>query len=135
MTELEQRIAALRVGREFAAYERVRREVLRLLALDDADMPGDGAPSEYWREELAGFEYLFDASPLLIEKLRHHSYHVTGLKVYDYRSHKVAAKARFVEKLGRSSRPPASASCSSPSPRCSEASATRSAASCSTSTR
>ena len=99
MTELEQRIAALRVGREFAAYERVRREVLRLLALDDADMPGDGAPSEYWREELAGFEYLFDASPLLIEKLRHHSYHVTGLKVYDYRSHKVAAKARFVEKL------------------------------------
>ena len=43
------------------------------LAASDAD-----APSSYWQEELANFEYMLDASPLIIEKLRHHTHHITG---------------------------------------------------------
>jgi hypothetical protein len=56
-------------------------------------------PSAYWREELAGFEYMLDASPLLIDKLRHHTFHVTGLKIYDYRSGKDEMGVRLAEKL------------------------------------
>ena len=60
-----------------------------------------GRPSRahYWQEELAGFEYMLDASPLIIEKLRHHTYHATGLKVYDYRTHKDKARALLARKL------------------------------------
>ena len=35
--------------------------------------------------------------PLVVEKLRHHTYHLTGLRVYDYRTHKDQAKAAFAE--------------------------------------
>ena len=56
-------------------------------------------PSEYWKEELSNFDYMLDASPLIISKLRHHCYHLTGLRVYDYRSNKEKAKMLFEEKL------------------------------------
>jgi hypothetical protein len=42
---------------------------------------------------------MLDASPLIIAKLRQHCHHVTGIRVYDYRSGKDDAYARFVEKL------------------------------------
>jgi glycosyltransferase involved in cell wall biosynthesis len=56
-------------------------------------------PSAYWEEELSTFEYMLDATPLVIEKLRHHTHCLTGLRAYDYRSHKARAKTRFAEKL------------------------------------
>ena len=68
---------------EYAAYSRVREAVLSLKA---TDRPASEIvePSDYWQEELANFEYMLEASPLLISKLRHHCYHVTGLKAYEY---------------------------------------------------
>jgi hypothetical protein len=42
--------------------------------------------SAYWREELTNIDYLLDASPLVVNKLRHHCYHITGVRPYDYRS-------------------------------------------------
>jgi hypothetical protein len=42
---------------------------------------------------------MLDASPLVIEKLRHHTYHVTGLRVYDYRTHRDKAREQFAQKL------------------------------------
>src|SRR3954452_22428254 len=42
---------------------------------------------------------MLDASPLIVDKLRHHCYHVTGLKVYDYRSHKDDAQRKLQDKL------------------------------------
>jgi len=56
-------------------------------------------PSDYWREELAGFEYMLDASPLVVEKLRHHTYHLTGLRTYDYRTHAAKARQMVEDKL------------------------------------
>ena len=41
--------------------------------------------SNYWLEELADL-IMFDASPLIIEKLREHCYHLTGIHLY-LRSH------------------------------------------------
>ena len=56
-----------------------------------------GRASNYWLEELQETEYLFDASPLVIERLRHHSHLVTGVRPYDYRTGK--DPKQFAEKL------------------------------------
>src|SRR4030095_3293943 len=56
-------------------------------------------PSAYWEEELSTFEYMLDASPLVIEKLRYHTHWVTGLRAYEYRSQRSRAKTKFEEKL------------------------------------
>jgi hypothetical protein len=97
---LRQRLETLAAESPYQTYLDVRR---RVLALRDAAYgeDGDGRPSAYWREELSGFEYMFDASPLIIDKLRHHCYHVTGLRVYDYRSGKDKAQQRLRAKLDR----------------------------------
>lgn len=90
-------IEGLRESPEYVAYRRVLTRVFELRDLE-ADGPA-GRPSEYWREELANFDYMLDASPLIIRKLRHHTFHVTGLRLYDYRTHKDEAKRRFAAKL------------------------------------
>jgi hypothetical protein len=66
--------------------------------MDDASEYGASA---YWKEELAGFDYMFDASPLLIAKLREHTYHLTGLRSYEYREHHTDQASRFASKLRR----------------------------------
>lgn len=91
-----ERIETLRGGDPYRAYLHVREEVLRMLS-DQRE--ATVRPSAYWREELSGFEYMLDASPLVIEKLRHHTYHVTGLRVYDYRSGQDKRRAALARKL------------------------------------
>jgi putative sugar O-methyltransferase len=71
---------------EYAAYLEMRDYVLRQLESEGA-LAGNARPSTYWQEELSGFDYMLDASPLIVRKLRHQCYHLTGLKVYDYRTH------------------------------------------------
>jgi len=94
-TALEQHLSELRESREFRGYEQVRDWVLRIR---------DGgrersAPSDYWREELENFQYMLDASPLIIDKLRHHCLHITGIRPYDYRSNKDERRRQFAQKL------------------------------------
>ena len=93
---LEERLEALRQSAGFRNYQDVRARVLEMRERIAAE--GRGLPSAYWHEELSNFEYLLDASPLVIEKLRHHSHHITGLRVYEYRSDRVRAREKFVEK-------------------------------------
>ena len=94
---LEERIAALRAAPAFRNYTYTRDRVLEMRA-QVAAAP-EYRPSAYWQEELAAFEYMLDASPLVIEKLRQHTHWITGLRAYDYRSQKTRAKAKFEEKL------------------------------------
>ena len=96
VASLQQRIDALRATRGYASYLRARDEVLRMLA---HGRDGSAAPSEYWREELAGFDYLLDASPLIVERLREHSHHVTGVRPYEYRAGQPARRAALETKL------------------------------------
>lgn len=84
---LSERLAALRATEFFANYEWARENVLAMYARDSADGLL-GTASDYWEDELGGFDYLFDASPLMVAKLRHQTYHVTGIKPYDYRQGK-----------------------------------------------
>src|ERR687891_403960 len=69
----------------YSNYLRVRDEVTRLKRSSVAE--GNAAPSRYWADELSNIDYLADASPLVIRKLRHHAFHVTGIRPYDYREH------------------------------------------------
>lgn len=77
-------------------YLRARDAVSVMMA---QGMQGVYEPSRYWLEELEGFDYLFDASPRLVAKLREHCYHLTGLKSYEYRRHHAHRKQPFVDKL------------------------------------
>jgi hypothetical protein len=95
---LADRLEQLRDAAPFRVYEDVRREVLALKERERHVLPTDD-PSAYWREELENFDYMLDASPLIVSKLRHHTFHVTGLRVYDYRTHKDEAKRRLGDKL------------------------------------
>jgi hypothetical protein len=94
---LQERVSALAAGAAFRNYEYARDRVLEMRALV-ASAP-EYRPSAYWEEELSTFEYMLDASPLVIEKLRHHTHCLTGLRAYDYRSHKTRARTKFAEKL------------------------------------
>jgi hypothetical protein len=91
---LRERIEALAASAGYQAYRTARDAVLQMQSA-----AAGARPSGYWLEELAGFEYMLDASPLLVDKLRHHTYHVTGLKSYDYRTGKDEMGARLAEKL------------------------------------
>jgi len=68
----------------YAAYRRVRDEVLRMKGAHDVE-GREAAPSRYWADELEHIDYLIEASPLVIRKLRHHAFHITGVRPYDYR--------------------------------------------------
>ena len=90
---LKERVSALADGAAFKNYEVARDRVLDMR--EQVRAAPEYRPSAYWEEELSTFEYMLDATPLVIEKLRHHTHCLTGLRAYDYRSHKTRAKTRF----------------------------------------
>jgi putative sugar O-methyltransferase len=95
--ELSSRVAALRDSPAYSNYTRVRQEVLRML--DASRDASDDTPSAYWAHELRNFEYMLDASPLIIESLRQHTFHLTGVRTYEYRPGSDKARRRFEAKL------------------------------------
>src|SRR5438270_3743554 len=69
---------------------------------------GSDAPSEYWSDALGSIEYMLDASPLVVEKLRHHTDNVTGIVARSYRAHRDRDRVRHrlkLEALHRTGRP------------------------------
>jgi putative sugar O-methyltransferase len=94
---LAERIEALRGSAGFRNYQFARDRVLEMRALE-AQMP-EHVPSAYWREELSTFEYMLDAPPLVIDKLRHHTHCITGLRAYEYRSHRDRHARKMAQKL------------------------------------
>jgi putative sugar O-methyltransferase len=95
-----ERIEALRGERPYQNYLKVREAVLAMCALPPERVPAVARPSEYWAEELSRFLYMFDASPLIIEQLRHHTHHLTGIQVYTYRTGADRKEgAKYLEKI------------------------------------
>ena len=92
-----ERVAAMRESAAYRNYERVRDRVLDMRAGVEAS--GEYRPSMYWREELSRLEYMLDASPFIVDRLREHTFHVTGLRVYDYRSQRHRHREQLAEKL------------------------------------
>ena len=95
---LRRQLDTLRASPAYRNYVLVKDHVLRLKTLESTTAAGD-APSAYWREELDNIRYMLDASPLIVDQLRRHTQHVTGLRVHDYRSNRDGARARFADKL------------------------------------
>lgn len=87
----------LRAAPEFRAYLRARDAVLRMKRAGASD-PG-AVPSAYWTEELDNIDYMIDASPLIIRKLRHHAFHITNLRPYDYRTKGDSRREYFEARL------------------------------------
>src|SRR5215208_7290361 len=94
---LDARIAGLRTSPGFENYLYVRERVLEMRTQVDA--APDYKPSAYWKEELENFEYMLDASPLIIDKLRQHTFHVTGVRIHEYRSGRERQRERYADKL------------------------------------
>ncbi len=102
---------------EYQAYLRAREAVLQMKArspegLRHTDKLGQGFsdervgqdfslanPSLYWAEELENIDYMIDASPLIVRKLRHHAFHITGLRPYDYRDKGDGRREHFQARL------------------------------------
>ena len=100
---LAERLASLRATPAYANYLHVREQVLAMLS---AGARAAAAPSLYWQEELENLDYMFDASPLVVAKLRHHCHHLTGIRPYDYRSERddecdrLAARLSVLREMG-----------------------------------
>jgi hypothetical protein len=88
----------------FEAYKEVRRQVFAMRDREERAAGSLAAPGDYWREELEQFDYMLDAPPLVVAKLRRHCYHLTGLRPYDYRTHKsssrIAHRKKALEEAG-----------------------------------
>lgn len=67
----------------FQCYLRAREAVLAMKRA--GGHPFAASPSDYWAGELENIEYLVDATPLIVQKLRHHAFHITNVRPYDYR--------------------------------------------------
>lgn len=77
-------------------YQKARNTALNWLAEEKRH---GITPSEYYKEEMRGLEYMLEASPLIVKNLRHHCHHVTGVKEYEYRSHHRNRVPLFEKKL------------------------------------
>jgi putative sugar O-methyltransferase len=84
--------------RDFEVYLQAREAVLRMKGAPSVSVV-TAEPSAYWSEELENIDYLLDASPLITRKLRHHSFHITGIRPYDYRSKDDSRRELFAARL------------------------------------
>lgn len=56
-------------------------------------------PSAFWSGELENIEYMVDATPLIVQKLRHHAFHITNVRPYDYRDKGAGRREQFEARL------------------------------------
>ncbi|MEA3226268.1 MAG: hypothetical protein U9Q07_09985, partial [Planctomycetota bacterium] len=96
LQQIDSFLESERQSKAYEIYGRVRERVIDMLS---KGREGATIPSEYWKEEVKGFEYMLDASPLIINRLREHSYHLTGVHSYVYRGHHAHKKGAFAGKL------------------------------------
>jgi hypothetical protein len=87
----------LRASPEFQAYLRARDAVLRMKQGGGAASPI--SPSVYWSEELENIDYMIDATPLIVRKLRQHAFHITNVRPYDYRNKNDGRREFFEARL------------------------------------
>ncbi len=92
----EAKLEFLKQTDAFKNYLYIREWVMRVLE-EEKEIVDD--PSDYWQEEVDGFDYMLDASPFIINKMREHCYHLTGLRSYEYRQHHIHQAKQFEQKL------------------------------------
>lgn len=91
---------SIEAGKQSSSYRNylyIRKRVIRII--DEMQLHNNHLPSDYWEEELSGLDYMLDASPLIIRKLREHCHHITGIRAYEYRGHHSHRQNAFAQKL------------------------------------
>jgi glycosyltransferase involved in cell wall biosynthesis len=84
----------------YAVYERVRDAVRQIAGTPAAAAAAPvSTASDYWSEELENIDYMIEASPLIVRKLRHHAYHISNVRPYDYRVKHDAKRDNFEARL------------------------------------
>ena len=89
----------LKYSPEYLNYRHVLDRVRRMMASHSPNSVDIHNPSSLWREQFANFDYMVDASPLIIRKLRHHCYHFNGIHVVEYRTNLHSARQAYRKKL------------------------------------
>jgi len=84
---------------EFNAYLRAREAVLSIKRAAGAGGSASHGASAYWTEELENIDYLIEATPLIVRKLRHHAFHITNVRPYDYRTKPDGRREHFEARL------------------------------------
>ncbi len=93
---LNDKIKKIRESSIYKDYIEIRGDILKMLESPESV---NDSPSKYWMEEMEGFDYIFDASPLILNKLREHTFHITGIKSYEYRDHHAHQASAFEKKI------------------------------------
>jgi len=57
--------------------------------------------SDYWSEESSSIEYMLNATPEIISRIRDHTHWLTGVRSYDYKKHHQHREELFVSKYRR----------------------------------
>ncbi len=86
----------IRAEAGFQAYLTVRDAVLQMQEHARAASPDASA---YWTEELDIIDYMIEASPLIVRKLRHHAFPITAIRPYDYRDKGDGRREHFEARL------------------------------------
>jgi hypothetical protein len=87
-------------SRAYGVYQRVRDAVRQIAGAPPAAGAGDASrPSDYWSDELENIDYMIEASPLIVRKLRHHAYHISNVRPYDYRIKADTRRENFEARL------------------------------------
>ena len=89
----------LKASPEFLNYLYVLDRVQRMMASHSPNFVDIHTPSSLWRRGFALSDYMVDASPLIIRKLRHHCYHFNDVHRSDYRPNQEVARQGYVKKL------------------------------------
>ena len=89
----------LKSSTEFQNYTYVLDRVRRMMASHSPNSIDIHTPSALWRRGFALSDYMMDASPLIIRKLRHHCYHFNDVHRSDYRPNQEVARQGYVKKL------------------------------------
>lgn len=81
-----ERIATIREEVQARGWSSLFHEILPRINKYIARLEQDReSVSQYWQKEILAFDYLFDASPLVLANIRHHCFHITGEHQYSYR--------------------------------------------------
>ena len=80
----------------YQTYLTVRDAVRRMTGHGEL---GSARPSAYWAEELSNIDYMIEASPLIVGKLRHHAFQITGVRPYEYRVQDNSRRDAFEQRL------------------------------------
>jgi putative sugar O-methyltransferase len=71
------------------------RDYLQRIRKDESDL------SDYWQEESSSMEYMYNATPEIIARLRDHCHWISGVRSYEYKNHHAHDRKRFEVKYNQ----------------------------------